>query len=197
MAPQITIPWRANTFRNSSECARALVLHRSSLYFSRQSSERRSRYPRALSRAIDCRRHCRRCVASRSIRLVLYSFAIRGTRFHSTSSRLLSSLGTSVRPTRCNKFAIVPHNCRKPRAENPSAGPCDGDGDLAPRATRITRGLLGIFPRHYAIREFRGLSCSIRREHEYDEKDDETYGFLLIFSRFRVLLWIFQYFVRI
>jgi len=115
-----------------------------------------SRYPRALSRAIDCCRHRRHRVASRRVvshRILFVSLclcAIRGT----FSIVVLPASdhcfpGTSVEPTWCNKFATVPHNCRKPRVEDPLTGsrwrrPC------ASSDWNFMR-IVGIFPCHNTL----------------------------------------------
>lgn len=58
-----------------------------------------------------------------------------------TFTRSLSFPGTSVGPTRCNKFAIVPHNCRKPRARILRTGPrASSDRNLLSSSRVTTRG---------------------------------------------------------
>lgn len=154
MAPQITVlrpPACKHTLENSRR--RGLFFSPGSvLYFSLRSFDERPNIPGALSHAIDCRKHRHRRVALHCV-LLVSPRTLSDTRyvFPPTSySRSLSSLSTSVRPTRCNKFAIVPHNCCShgrgiPR---PDLGGGGGGGDLAPRATGISRGLPGILPCH-------------------------------------------------
>lgn len=133
------IPRRANTLGNSSETQTL-----SSPGVPLSTSPDGHPVSRYSGGAIDCRKHRR--LALRSTRLSLYSerYEAHFPPSFSVSSRSLS--GTSVGLTRCNKFAIVPHNClsRGRRIPRPDLGGCD----LAPRATGISRGLPGILPCH-------------------------------------------------
>lgn len=110
-----------------------------------------------------------RRVASHSIRLSLRLVCDTRCVFHRRSTTLtIAVLSRHVCPTRCNKFAIVPHNCRKPRAENPSTGP----RRRRPRAssdwnfTRIARNLPSSSLR---VTTSGDMPCSVRVAIEYDE----------------------------
>lgn len=116
-----------------------------------------SRYSRALSRAIDCRRHRR--PISRSIRIYPYSWAIRGM----FSTSILSLRDYCLLPVHLSdwfgatslslfRITIVSRGRKIPRPDPSAISRLNWTG--------ISHGLLGIFPCYYDIR--RGLSCPTR-----------------------------------